>query len=260
MKRALLTMAATAFVLVAALVAPSRADAHWGDLDVLNFDGVTTCQDGVYFGLAYFGTSQFSVRGAVMDVNDNPGTIVIPETVLPPLESPPVIPPEGDPVLPPGYMAARYYRVPFTSELPVGTTVGLAFPPIAAGNYLVNRVVSACHLFTRQVSIDVWPFLPVNPVNPSRGLVPVALFGDASFDVATITPGSIRFGAAGTEAAPVLSVRFDLNGDGRLDQLFVFRARDTAIACGATNATLTGRTTTGASFSGSDSIKTIGCP
>ncbi|MGD8589816.1 MAG: hypothetical protein PVG22_13405 [Chromatiales bacterium] len=51
----------------------------------------------------------------------------------------------------------------------------------------------------------------------------------------------------------------DVDGDGDLDQVFYFLTVETGIACGDTEATLTGQTYEGVMVSGTDSIITMGC-
>jgi hypothetical protein len=91
-------------------------------------------------------------------------------------------------------------------------------------------------------------------------VIPVAILTRATFDAATIDPTTVRFGATGLEAAPVVSVLTDIDRDGDIDQLLSFRTQDTDIQCGATSASLTGETFSGQEIQGSDAIVTVGCP
>jgi len=111
------------------------------------------------------------------------------------------------------------------------------------------------------VTIDIKPDSKPNSINPrDRGLVPVAILTTAAFNGASVNPATVRFGATGTEAAPVRSALRDVNGDRKADLVLQFRVRDTGIQCGMTSAALTGRTKTGQPIKGSDSIVTVGCP
>jgi hypothetical protein len=110
------------------------------------------------------------------------------------------------------------------------------------------------------VSIDIYPGTSPNLFNvKSTGLTPVAILTTASFDASTVDPSSVRFGATGTEAAPSKYSLQDVNGDGKLDLVLQFPTQSTKIACGMTSGKLTGKTKSGVSIIGSDSIQTVGC-
>jgi hypothetical protein len=105
------------------------------------------------------------------------------------------------------------------------------------------------------VSIDVRPKRDVNNINPnSTRNINVAVFSGNGFDATTIDPNTVRFGATGTEAAPINVGQRDVNGDGSRDLVFRFMIQDLGIQCGDTSATLTGQTADSQSFSGSSSI------
>jgi hypothetical protein len=70
---------------------------------------------------------------------------------------------------------------------------------------------------------------------------------------------TVRFGAIGTEAAPVQSALEDVDGDGVIDLILHFSTQATGIRCGDASASLTGETFTGQMIQGSDSISTVGC-
>ncbi|MGH9368407.1 MAG: hypothetical protein ACRD3M_12105, partial [Thermoanaerobaculia bacterium] len=75
----------------------------------------------------------------------------------------------------------------------------------------------------------------------------------------TVNPATVRFGANGTEAAPVGFALEDVDGDGDTDMILHFRPRDTGILCGATAAFLTGTTFGAQAIRGSDPIRTVPC-
>ena len=69
---------------------------------------------------------------------------------------------------------------------------------------------------------------------------------------------TVMFGPNG--ASPVHGGHVEnVNGDGLDDMVFHFKVSDTGIACGATDATLTGETFGGQAITGTDAVKTVGC-
>jgi hypothetical protein len=115
---------------------------------------------------------------------------------------------------------------------------------------------------TLAVEIDIRPESASNIVAPgSRGLIPVALLGSASFDVASVDPFSLAFGPAG---APVVSQprphRVDVNDDGWPDLVLRYRSDETGIAVGDVEACLSGELTDGGELAGCDAVRTTpGC-
>ena len=108
--------------------------------------------------------------------------------------------------------------------------------------------------------IDIKPEGVPNSINPrSNGVIPVAILTHAEFAASSVDPSTVRFGATGTEAPAVHSALEDVDGDGDVDMILHFRTQDTNIQCGATMATLTGRTFGGQMIQGSDSVVTRGC-
>jgi hypothetical protein len=128
---------------------------------------------------------------------------------------------------------------------------------------LVNGEISdpgGVALVVVPVTIDIKPGTFPNSINPKeKGVVPVAILTTGAFNAATVDPATVRFGVTGTEAAPVHFAFQDVNGDGSLDMLLQFNVQDTAIQCGMTSATLTGKTKIGRPIKGSDSLVTVGC-
>lgn len=110
------------------------------------------------------------------------------------------------------------------------------------------------------VPVDIKPGGFPNAVNPrSNGVIPVAILTTDSFEASIVDPATVLFGATGSEAAPTDYALEDVNGDGRLDMILHFSTHDTGIACGATSASLTGKTISGQVIKGSDSVLTVGC-
>ena len=116
------------------------------------------------------------------------------------------------------------------------------------------------HFPVTSVSIDIRPKSDANRINPnSSGNINVAILSGNGFDARTIDPDTVRFGATGTEAAPVNVGRRDVDGDGDRDVVLRFQIPDAGIKCGDTSASLTGQTFTGFSILGSNPIRTVGC-
>ena len=113
------------------------------------------------------------------------------------------------------------------------------------------------------VDIDIKPGNKKNVVEPrSKGSIWVAILSDTDPDSPFDPPSqvdipTVEFGPDG--AAVIRSNVNDVNKDGLGDLLLRFEIPDTGIACGDTEATLTGETFDGVTFSGTDSIKTVGC-
>ena len=112
-------------------------------------------------------------------------------------------------------------------------------------------------------TVDVKPGSDPNTINlKSKGLVPVALLGSASFDVTQVDTASVRFGPHQHESADAgaAAVRFnfdDVNLDGYLDLVYFFRPAETGLQPGDTEACLHG-TINGEHFCGHDAVRVIG--
>ena len=87
----------------------------------------------------------------------------------------------------------------------------------------------------------------------------MAILSANDFDATTVDPNTVRFGAAGTEAAAVHVARRDVDGDGDRDLVLRFQIQDTGIKCGDTSAFITGQTSNAVSILGSSPIKTVQC-
>jgi len=92
----------------------------------------------------------------------------------------------------------------------------------------------------RLILIDIRPRSDANRINPSSAKdINVAVFSSKDFDATSIDLNTVRFGATGTEAAPVHVARRDVDGDGDRDMVVRFQIQDTGIKCGDTSAVLT---------------------
>jgi len=116
------------------------------------------------------------------------------------------------------------------------------------------------------VDIDIKPWRFPNKIFPWYGLVSVAIFGSADFDVDDRIYGvdttTLGFGPAGGAAFRWVLRGYDFSQphDGYNDLIVFFRASRSGIKCGDTEAPVTGSTNSGDPIVfGTDSIVTVGC-
>jgi hypothetical protein len=139
----------------------------------------------------------------------------------------------------------------------------IALDPNSGDIFIADRLskrVFKLAMTAISVSIDIIPGSFSNSINPnSNAVILVAILTTDAFNVTTVDPSTVRFGATGTEATPLRFSLEDVNRDRRPDLLLQFRIRDTHIACGDTSASLTGQTFSEEEIEGADAITTVGC-
>ena len=109
------------------------------------------------------------------------------------------------------------------------------------------------------VEIDIKPGGDPNSINPtSPGVIPVAILGSDTFDVANVDVTKIAFGPGAVSFIHRNGPHFeDVNGDGFTDLLAHYRVGETGIASGDTEACVTGELLDGMSFEGCDGVRTV---
>lgn len=105
----------------------------------------------------------------------------------------------------------------------------------------------------KKVKIDVKNMSDPNCINlKNNGNVPVAVFGNASFNVSHINVSTVRF--ANASAKSIGGGMEDLNNDSWMDVVYHFDTQDLNLTYNSTDAKLTGELNDGTKFYGNDTI------
>jgi hypothetical protein len=162
---------------------------------------------------------------------------------------------EDDPVTPGLAFGNDDFEVPSVGA--VGASMQLGFPVAPTAVAYDDIEVS---VMTEAVSLTLAPGpFPGVIVPRSRLQIALAIPSTASFDAATVSPATVRFGPTGTEAPAASFALDDFDHDGDADLVLRFRTEQTGIQCGDTSAMLTGRTYGGIFVAASVAFTTTGC-
>lgn len=109
------------------------------------------------------------------------------------------------------------------------------------------------------VHIDIRPGSDLNPIKPSsRGVIPVALLGEADFDVSDVNVATLRFGPGAAVPAHKKGAHFeDVNDDGVTDLVSHFRTQETGIQSSDQAACLSFDTLVGTAYQGCDVVNAV---
>lgn len=124
----------------------------------------------------------------------------------------------------------------------------------------VNHVAAQKPGPALRVSIDVKPGDNPTSLEPTReGMVPIAVLSSKEFDATGVDLTSIRAGATGTEGSMFRSMKEDVDHDGDVDLIILFRVADLALTCNAKGITVKGKTAQGRDFEGTETVTMSGC-
>lgn len=118
--------------------------------------------------------------------------------------------------------------------------------------------------FALRAPIDIKPGSEPNAINCTNenAVIPVAVLTTEVFDASMVDHTTVSLNGAGElhtrrNTSEPRRHEEDVDGDGDMDLVFHFRLGETTLSCSATEATLTGVTTAGRSFYGTDMVHMI---
>ena len=200
----------------------------------------------------YVVTDWFRVHDWGIPVKDTPN---LPDWDVLGFLDPYDVPPwEGDPdlALTSGYFSSAV--IYFASGSHSIDIEDLHIPPTLGGPPFSDGTVAFKAERLREWPIDIKPGSDPNSINlKSKGVVPVAVLTTDLFDAATVDPGTVSFAGA----SPVRWTMEDVDGDGDMDLLFHFKTQELGLVGGSTEATLTGDTYDGETFTGTDFVNIV---
>jgi len=142
----------------------------------------------------------------------------------------------------------------YPHSLSLGDLDGDGKPEIVSPNINSNSV----SLLRNNIeAINVFPCQSVCSIIPtSKTPIPVGIISSIGFDATSVDISSVRFGPGGAQAIPGKVSKLDLNHDGKLDLVLTFSTNETGIKPRDASATMTGLTSGGQQFVGTDAIRT----
>ncbi len=126
------------------------------------------------------------------------------------------------------------------------------------GHGRLNMLSALLALAPLEVLVDIRPGSDVNFINPLQSeLVPVAILGSETFDVADVDPTTLAFGPAGAAPDGAAGYLDDVNDDTFTDLVSFYQILETGIAFRDPEACVTGETVGGTPFEGCDAIRAL---